>query len=88
MRFPAPEEAAAHDFTAQEEATVKSVSGSAVIGDPDKVREGLLEFAARTEADELMLTTMVHAHEDRLRSYELVAEAMELAPRADHAELT
>ncbi len=87
-RFPTPEEAAAHDFTAQEEATVKTVSGSAVIGDPDRVREGLLEFAARTEADELMLTTMVHAHEDRLRSYELVAEAMELAPRADHAELT
>jgi luciferase family oxidoreductase group 1 len=87
-RFPTPEEAAAHDFTAQEEATVKTVSGSAVIGDPDRVREGLLEFAARTKADELMLTTMVHAHEDRLRSYELVAEAMELAPRADHAELT
>ena len=87
-RFPTPEEAAAHDFTAQEEATVKTVSGSAVIGDPDRVREGLLEFAARTKADELMLTTMVHAHEDRLRSYELVAEAIELAPRADHAELT
>ena len=87
-RFPTPEEAAAHDFTAQEEAAVKAVSGSAVIGDPDRVREGLLEFAAKTEADELMLTTMVHAHEDRLRSYELVAEAMELAPRADHAELT
>ena len=28
-----------------------------------------------------MLTTMVHDHADRLRSYELVAEVMELEPR-------
>jgi hypothetical protein len=29
-----------------------------------------------------MLTTMVHDPADRLRSYELVAEVMELEPRA------
>ena len=79
-RFPTPEEAAEHDFSPQEEATVRTISGAAVIGGPEKVRDGLTEFAERTGADELMLTTMVHAHSDRLRSYELVAEAMELAP--------
>jgi hypothetical protein len=26
-----------------------------------------------------MITTMVHSHEERLRSYELVAEVMELS---------
>jgi alkanesulfonate monooxygenase SsuD/methylene tetrahydromethanopterin reductase-like flavin-dependent oxidoreductase (luciferase family) len=52
-----------------------------VIGGPEKVRERLTEFAAQTEADELMLTTMVHDHADRMRSYELVAEAMEIEPR-------
>jgi alkanesulfonate monooxygenase SsuD/methylene tetrahydromethanopterin reductase-like flavin-dependent oxidoreductase (luciferase family) len=77
-RFPTPEEAAEHKFSAQEEATVKTVSGSAVIGGPEKVREGLHELAERTGADELMITTMVHAQADRLRSYELLAEAMEL----------
>lgn len=82
-RFPTPEEAAEHEFTPQQEATVSAVQGSAVIGGPDKVRERLLEFAERTGADELMLTTMVFDHADRLRSYELVAEAMELAPRAE-----
>jgi hypothetical protein len=45
------------------------------------VRERLTEFAAQTEADELMLTTMVHDQADRMRSYELVAEAMEIKPR-------
>ncbi len=81
-RFPTPEEAAEHEFTPQEESTVKTVSGSAIIGGPEKVRAGLAEFAERTKADELMLTTMVHAQADRLRSYELVAEAMDLAPQA------
>ena len=33
------------------------------------------ELAERTQADELMLVTMVHGHEDRIRSYELIAEA-------------
>ena len=80
-RFPTPEEAAAHKFSAQEEAAVQTVTGSAVIGGPEKVREGLEELAERTGADELMITTMVHAHSDRLRSYELIAEAMELQPR-------
>ncbi|MBA2545967.1 MAG: LLM class flavin-dependent oxidoreductase [Solirubrobacterales bacterium] len=79
-RFPTPEEAASHKFSAQEEASVKSVSGSAVIGGPEKVREGLNDLAERTGAQELMLTTMVYAQEHRLRSYGLVAEAMAIEP--------
>jgi hypothetical protein len=42
------------------------------------VREGLAELVARTGADELMVTTMVHGPADRLRSYRLVAEAVGL----------
>jgi luciferase family oxidoreductase group 1 len=80
-KFPTPEEAAEHDFSPKEESAVKTVSGSAVIGGPGKVKAGLEELAERTGADELMLTTMVHAQEDRLRSYELVAEATGLAAR-------
>jgi alkanesulfonate monooxygenase SsuD/methylene tetrahydromethanopterin reductase-like flavin-dependent oxidoreductase (luciferase family) len=45
-----------------------------VVGDVDVVREGLASLAARTGADELMVTTMVHGHADRLESYRLVAE--------------
>jgi alkanesulfonate monooxygenase SsuD/methylene tetrahydromethanopterin reductase-like flavin-dependent oxidoreductase (luciferase family) len=60
---------------------VKTVSGSAVIGGPEKVKAGLLDLAERTGADELMITTMVHDHADRVRSYELIAEAMKLEPR-------
>jgi luciferase family oxidoreductase group 1 len=80
-RFPTPEQAADHVFSPSQEASVSQVSGSAVIGGPEKVRAGLEELAERSGADELMLTTMVHDPADRLRSYELVAEAMDLAPR-------
>jgi luciferase family oxidoreductase group 1 len=80
-RFPTPEEAAAHEFSAGEEASVKSLSGSAVIGSPDTARRRFAELKERTQADEFMVTTMVHDHEDRIRSYELLAaEVFEPAP--------
>ena len=78
-RFPTPEEAAAHDFTAAEEASVSSLAGSAAIGGPETVRAKLDELIERTGADELMITTMVHDHADRVRSYELISAAYELA---------
>ncbi len=79
--MPTPEEAAEHEYTPAQDAQVKSVSGSAVIGSPETVKAGLEDLAERAGADELMLTTMVHDPADRLRSYELVAEVMELEPR-------
>ena len=78
-RFPTPEEAVAHEFTAAEQASVSSLSGSAAIGGPKTVRAKLDELANRTDADELMITTMVHDHADRIRSYELIAADYELA---------
>jgi luciferase family oxidoreductase group 1 len=80
-RFPTPEEAAEHAYTPQQEASVSEVAGSAIIGDPEKVKAGLETLKEKSGADELMLTTMVHDPADRMRSYELVAEAMELEPR-------
>ena len=80
-RFPTPEEAAEHEFTASEEASVKSLSGSAMIGSAETVKAKLEAFAERTAADEIMVTTMVHGHADRIRSYELIAEAVGLEPR-------
>jgi hypothetical protein len=41
----------------------------------------LRALVERTGADELIITTAVHAHADRVRSYELVAEVTGLEPR-------
>ena len=59
---------------------VRPFSGSAVIGGPETVRAGLEELAESTAADELMITTMVHDHADRIRTYEGLAELFELSP--------
>jgi luciferase family oxidoreductase group 1 len=46
------------------------------IGSPDKVREDLKHFVARTGADELMITSQIYDHEARLASYDIAADAM------------
>ena len=76
--LPTPEEAAEYVFTPFERELLRSWTAPLIVGDPDGVRAGLDDLAARTGADELMVTTMVHGPADRLRSYELVAEAFDL----------
>lgn len=73
--LPTPEEAAEFQFTPAEREGIKAWADTHVVGDPEQVRRQLDELTARTGADELMLTTMVFDHADRVRSYELVAEA-------------
>lgn len=43
-----------------------------IIGDPETVLAGLEDLAEQTQADEIMVHSMIHDHEARLRSYELV----------------
>jgi len=46
----------------------------AVIGGPDTVRDGLSAFAARTQADELMITSQVFDHSSRKRGFGIIAD--------------
>ncbi|MHB1929463.1 MAG: LLM class flavin-dependent oxidoreductase [Acidimicrobiales bacterium] len=71
--LPTPEEAAAYGYTSQERAIVEAATGSHVVGSPATVTAGLDELLEATGADELMVTTNVHDHAARLRSYELLA---------------
>ena len=49
-----------------------------VVGTPDKVRDELLRISRELELDELIVNTITHSHQARLRSYTLLAEAMSL----------
>lgn len=49
-----------------------------IVGDPDEVRAGLLRLAEHYGVDEIMTVTVTHDLEARRRSYELLAEVMEL----------
>lgn len=74
--FPTPEEAAAYPYTERELAIAEERRSLTIVGSPGKVRQRLLALYEETEADELMISTMVHDPAARRRSYELVAEAL------------
>ncbi len=76
IRLPSPEDARAYPYTPQERAVLEAISAMQIVGSPDTVRAQLGELLEKTQADELMLTTMMHSHSDRLRSFELVADAL------------
>lgn len=73
-RVPSPEDAAAYPYSDVERHFVEDRLSNQVIGDPETVLKGLNALLEATEADELMVTTLVHDPADRLRTYELVAD--------------
>ncbi len=72
--FPTPEEAAAYPYTAQDLRIIESRASNSVVGSPAAVQRLLDELVARTQVDELMVTTITPSHDDRVRSYEMLAE--------------
>ena len=50
-----------------------------VVGTPEKVRDELRRIARELEIGELIVNTITHSHEARVRSYELLAEAFQLS---------
>ncbi len=61
-------------WTAGEKAAVESRLGGSIIGSAAAVKSGLQKLLADTDADELMLNSMIFDHTARLRSYEIVAD--------------
>ena len=73
-RLPSPEEAGAHEYTPAERAILDARTTGQIVGGPETVRAGLDTLRRETQADELMITAMIHGYSDRVRSYQLVAE--------------
>jgi len=81
IAVPAPERALA--FLAREGQAVSEAMPDrrAIIGSPERVRSGIEELAGAYDAEEVIVVTITHDHQARRRSYELLAEAMDLQPR-------
>ncbi|MFD4639569.1 LLM class flavin-dependent oxidoreductase [Lentzea sp. NPDC058436] len=75
-----PQEAADYPYTEIDQLVVEDRMSTQIIGSPSTVRAGLDELMESTAADELMVTTIVHGHDDRLRSFELLSEVAERTP--------
>jgi luciferase family oxidoreductase group 1 len=78
--MPTPEQAAGYDYNEMERAFVADRFTNQIIGGPDTVLKGITSLLEQTQADELMVTTMVHDPADARRSHELVADLVELSP--------
>jgi luciferase family oxidoreductase group 1 len=70
-----PEDAAAYDFTPGDRARIAQNRARMSVGSPATVKAKLAPLLAATQADELMVTTMIFSHAARKRSYELLAQA-------------
>jgi luciferase family oxidoreductase group 1 len=71
---PSPEEARAAGWSPEAPPT-GPMAQLLISGPPDDVRSEIERRAAEVGADEVMVMTIVHDHQARLRSYELLAEA-------------
>ena len=57
-----------------ERSSVERTLRQAIVGGTDTVQRALHAFIAQTSADELIITSHIHDHQARLRSYEIVAD--------------
>ena len=78
--IPSLEEALAYEYAANEWAYTQQYLGRCVDGDPHQVKQRLEELAETYQTPDLSIVTICYNFEDRVRSYELVAQACGLKP--------
>jgi len=78
----APDTAAAHAYTAAEVARIEALRARAVVGTGEQVAQQLRNEAQRLGLDELVIVTWTYDPAARMRSYELIAQAFDIRPRA------
>src|SRR6476646_9447305 len=78
--IPSPEEAAAHVYSPTDRALIGQNRARLVVGSKAKVLDHLEPIIKATQADEVMITTMIYDHQARKHSYALLAEAFGLTP--------
>jgi alkanesulfonate monooxygenase SsuD/methylene tetrahydromethanopterin reductase-like flavin-dependent oxidoreductase (luciferase family) len=72
--MPYPEPGTSPPLTEDQYALVKDRIATQFVGTADDVAERLEALQRVTGADELVITSVTHRHEDRLRSHELIAK--------------
>lgn len=78
--IPSPEEAAAHTYSPTDRALIGQNRARLVVGSKSKIMAHIEPLIKATQADEVMVTTMIYDHEARKHSYTLLAEAFGLTP--------
>jgi alkanesulfonate monooxygenase SsuD/methylene tetrahydromethanopterin reductase-like flavin-dependent oxidoreductase (luciferase family) len=74
IEFPSPDQARAHQWTAEDQELVSDRLDTQFVGSPKQVAGDLERLRDATGADELIVTTITHDHANRVRSYQLLAD--------------
>ncbi len=69
-------------WSPMEKAQAMRMLERSIVGSPETVRAGIDALVGETKADELMIVSDIYDHEERLRSFELIASIGEELPRA------
>ncbi|MEK9795266.1 MAG: LLM class flavin-dependent oxidoreductase [Alphaproteobacteria bacterium] len=85
LPYPSPEEALAYPYNEQEKRIVAANKANRFTGDAASLYDRLLAFAEDSGLDELVVLTITHDFEKRMRSYELLANVFELGKREQAA---
>ncbi len=75
-KLPPPVEGYEQGLGEAERGMISQALACSAVGSPVTVRREIDAFVARTGADELMITSQIWSHADRVRSLELLADAM------------
>jgi alkanesulfonate monooxygenase SsuD/methylene tetrahydromethanopterin reductase-like flavin-dependent oxidoreductase (luciferase family) len=74
-----PEEAMGYSYSPAERRLAEAYRSMPVAGDPQTVRTRIEELAQHTMVDEVMITTNIYGHVERLSSYERLVEVFGIA---------
>lgn len=75
-----PAEVEAYPLSAQDRMIMRAVRERHIVGSPSTVLKQLTPLLEQTQADELMILSMIHDHAARKHSYDLLANLFEVAP--------
>ena len=75
---PSISEAKQYKLTERDKETLEKVRQKMIIGNPQEVKQKLFELKTKYQADEMMINTITYLPEDRIRSYELIANEVYL----------
>jgi alkanesulfonate monooxygenase SsuD/methylene tetrahydromethanopterin reductase-like flavin-dependent oxidoreductase (luciferase family) len=76
IQLPPPRPDYVDELPLEARANLRSVLSASAIGSPKTARRELADFVERTKPNELMVTAQVYDHAARLRSYELLWQAV------------
>jgi alkanesulfonate monooxygenase SsuD/methylene tetrahydromethanopterin reductase-like flavin-dependent oxidoreductase (luciferase family) len=73
-RSPPRAQGCGHRWTDEDRALVADRVDTQFVGSPKQVADRLEQLRDATRADELIITTITHDHDDRVGSYQLLAD--------------